>query len=396
MSRIKYEPKSVRELLTEMKDVSDTMIDLAYAALQFQDKEIAEQVRKLEAKMDELMYEIRILATMSVRSTDDAEKMTGVLQIANAAETISNATEEMVDLVLRDIEIHPVIQTALMETEERTDVVEVGGGSSLDGKILSNLRLPSRIGVWILALKRRGSWLVPPAKNTRIRGKDLLVAKGPEEGIEILHEMAGVPWKPRSLGRRLRKLRDALARMRDLSSSMVDMAYSAVLFRSREVAEEVRELEGVFDGLNYELSLAVLRAAKREKDVGKLNSVLQFVKYMEKISNSADLIADVILHGVELHPVFARALEEAEEQIGKVRVSKRSPLAGHTLGKLNLEVRTGVDVFTVKRGKKYIFNPADRVTILPGDYLIVRGPELGIENLKKIAAGRGKLPPLEE
>jgi uncharacterized protein with PhoU and TrkA domain len=175
--------------------------------------------------------------------------------------------------------------------------------------------------------------------------------------------------------------------MRDLSSVMVDMAYSSILLGSREAAEWVRELEEKFDKLNYKLWLATLRAARRERDVAKLNSVLQVVKCMEKISDAADSIADVVLRGVELHPVFAQALAQADEQIAKVEVSEGSSLAGRTLGKLNLWSTVGAYVLIIKRGKIYIFNPGMRTRIRAGDSLIVRGSALGVQKLKEMAAG---------
>ena len=51
---------TVRELLTEMKDISEVMVDLAYAAIMFDSEEIAEEVAHLEERMHTLNYEIRI------------------------------------------------------------------------------------------------------------------------------------------------------------------------------------------------------------------------------------------------------------------------------------------------------------------------------------------------
>ncbi len=396
MAKIEYEPRSVRELLTEIKDVSDMMIDLAYAGLLFESKEIAGQVRELENRMDELMYHIRILATLSARSVDDAEKMSGILQIANAVEMISNATGDLADLILRDIDVHPIVQDALRKADEKITRVKAARGSLLAGKKLSQLRFPSSIGVWVLAIKRDKKWMLDPSPRTKLKARDTLVAVGSEEGLDTLHEMAGVPEATWSVGRKLRRLRDTLAGMRDLGCMLVDMAYSSVLFRSRDVAEEVREMEEKFDELNYEVWLAVLRAAKRERDVARLNSVLQVAKCLERISDAADSIADVVLRRVGLHPVFEQALEESDEKIARVRVSKRSPLANRTLGKLDLWPRMGAFVLMVKHGKRYTFNPSKGTTVRPGDSLIISGSYLGVKNLEKVAAGRAELPPLQD
>ena len=117
MEKMEYRPKSVRELLTEMKDVSDLMVDLAYASLLFESKEIAERVHELEARMDELMYRIRIIAAVAARNVKEAQKITGILQVASAAEAMSNATGDIADLILRGINIHPIVREAIAKAD---------------------------------------------------------------------------------------------------------------------------------------------------------------------------------------------------------------------------------------------------------------------------------------
>jgi uncharacterized protein with PhoU and TrkA domain len=385
LEKIEYKPRSVRELLTEMKDVSDLMIDLAYASLLFKSEEIAERVHELEERMDELMYRIRIIAAVAARNVEEAQKITGILQVASAAEAISNATGDIADLMIRRIDVHPVVRDAIAKADEKLAEIQVREDSMLVGKKLHELRLPSNIGVWILAMKRGKDWIVPPTSDVVALAGDVLIARGPRDGIETLSKMAGMQKMASLIKGDLVPIRNALARMRDLSGVMVDMAYSSILLGSCEIAQWVRELEEEFDKLNYKLWLRTLRAAKRERDVTKLNSVLQIVKCMEKISDAADSIVDVVLRGVELHPVFARALAEADERIAKIEVSERSELANKSLGKLNLWPTMGAYVLMIKRGKCYIFNPGMKVRVRAGDSLIVRGSYFGVEKLKKAA-----------
>ncbi len=147
MTEVSQEPHNVRELLTETKDVSDLIIDLAYASILYEDEELAEQVRKLEDRMDGLMYQIRSLVSVSVRSMDDAEMTTGILQVADAAESISNAAGDIANLVLRDIQIHPVVKEALRAANEKIARIEVADDSDVVGECLDDLSLPSRFAV---------------------------------------------------------------------------------------------------------------------------------------------------------------------------------------------------------------------------------------------------------
>lgn len=385
--KVEFEPKSVRELLTEMKNISDLMIDLSYASVLFESDELADHVHALEARMDELMYHIRIIAAVAARNVQEARKITGILQVASAAEAISDATADIADLVRRDIKIHPVVRDALRTADERLVKVRINEGSILAGKKLRELRLPSSIGMWIFALKRGKKWIIQPLGDTELRVGDLLVAKGPEDGVVTLCGMAGARFEAVAPGKEMPFIRKALAEMRDLSSVMVDFAYSAILFGSREVAEEVRELEEEFDKLNYKLWLATLTAAARlESDVPRLNSVLQIVKCMEKISDAADSIVDVVLRKLELHPVFAGALAETEERIARVWIDAKSPLVGKSLGELNLWATMGVYVLLITRGRRHIFDPGRGVRLRAGDSLTVRGYAHGVEKLKRAAA----------
>lgn len=390
MQKIDYKPSSVRELLIEMKNTSDLMVELAYAALLLESSEIAERVHELERLMDDLMYRIRVMAAVAARNVREARKITGILQVASAAEAISNATGDIADLVLRGIDIHPIVHEAIWCADEKITAFEVCSGAMLTGKKLYELKLPSTVGVWILAIKRGGSWIVPPARDTEILAGDLLIVRGPSDGIGILCRMAGTHKKVHVIKEKLPLIRNSLSHMRDLSSVIVDLAYSSILLGSKEIAEEVRKLEEEFDKLNYKLWLATLKAAKKERNVARLNSVLQLVKCMEKISDAADSIVDVVLRGLELHPVFARALGETDEQVARVDVSKSSSLVGKTLGELNLWVTVGAYILVIKRMEHYIFDPGRTMRISAGDSLIARGSYYGVEKLKKIAAGGQK------
>ena len=52
--KIEYKPIPVSDLLLEMKNLSELMIDLAYSAALFNDKELAEDVIELESRIDTL------------------------------------------------------------------------------------------------------------------------------------------------------------------------------------------------------------------------------------------------------------------------------------------------------------------------------------------------------
>ena len=117
--KIEYRPVSVREALTEMKDVSEIMIDLAYSAALFNSHELAEEVLELEKRVDYLAYMLNMSAMLAARDAKDAEALTGILTVATATNEISDAAADIAALVLQEIGIHPLVRDAFEKMEER-------------------------------------------------------------------------------------------------------------------------------------------------------------------------------------------------------------------------------------------------------------------------------------
>ena len=89
--RIEYENIGVKESLIEMKDLSEQIIDLSYSAILFDSSDMASQVDELEERLDKLLYNVRIGLMLAARNREDAEQLSGILQVASAAEQIGNA-----------------------------------------------------------------------------------------------------------------------------------------------------------------------------------------------------------------------------------------------------------------------------------------------------------------
>lgn len=187
---IEYEPTSVKELLTEMKDVSELIVDLAYSAVLFDSKEIAEEVSFLEAKMDTLKYQIRLSSMLAARNVEEAEQLTGILQVASAAETIANAAGDMVKLLDIDIESRPFIPSILRDADEKINTTVLAQNSSLANRTLGELSLESEIGERVIAVKRNKKWIYDPDDNLKLKGGDRLIVRGVLDGFVHLKDLA--------------------------------------------------------------------------------------------------------------------------------------------------------------------------------------------------------------
>ncbi|MEZ5239439.1 MAG: hypothetical protein R2716_11020 [Microthrixaceae bacterium] len=68
-------PRSLRAMPAEAKDSLELMIDLAYAAVYFNDPGMASEVGELEERMNDLVQDMRAVCIMAVRRPAEAEGM---------------------------------------------------------------------------------------------------------------------------------------------------------------------------------------------------------------------------------------------------------------------------------------------------------------------------------
>ncbi len=187
---LKYEDKNVRELLTEMKDYSELIADLAYAAVVYTNNDLADEVGHIESEMDKMMYLIRLKTMLSARNIEDAKQLSGILQIASSAEKISDAAEDMVELLKYEEEAKSLLPHILEKADEIIKTLRVADSASMVNKKISSLAIESVTGIRVIAIRRRGRWIYGPTGDNFIRGGDLLVVSGSEEGYQNLNDLA--------------------------------------------------------------------------------------------------------------------------------------------------------------------------------------------------------------
>jgi uncharacterized protein with PhoU and TrkA domain len=189
---VEHKRKVFEEIVTrfvELKNTSELMIDLAYSSLMLNSKDLAEEVQRLEESMDKLHTDFELLALTSGFKKEEASGFLGLIRLGVATEKIADAAAEMAEVVLRDIEPHPVLKLAIKEAEETVTQACVTEGSSLIDKTLKEVRVPEETGMWILAIKR-GEKTLRPKPDTKIQVGDILIASGYAEGVEDLQKLA--------------------------------------------------------------------------------------------------------------------------------------------------------------------------------------------------------------
>jgi uncharacterized protein with PhoU and TrkA domain len=189
VKKTEYRPVPVRETLIQMKDISELMIDLAYSAALFHNKELAEEVMELETKVDDLVYLLYMNLMLAARDRLDAEKLSGVAKIGSLTNAISDAAADIASLVLHDIMVHPAVRAVFQRAEEHLVRVMVDENSFLAGKTIDDLELAAEVGVDIIAIRRGKIWHINPDKEILLP-EDVLVARGTADGLESLRRVA--------------------------------------------------------------------------------------------------------------------------------------------------------------------------------------------------------------
>jgi uncharacterized protein with PhoU and TrkA domain len=186
----KEEPfKTIANRLAELKNTSELMIDLAYSSLLLNSRHLAEEVQALEERMDELHTEFEQLVLSSGFTAQESENYLGLIRLGVATEQIADGGAEIAEVVLRELEPHPILKLAIEEAEETVVRVQVSPASSLVGKPLREAQIHEETGMWILAIRRGNVWL-RPKPNTTIEPNDVLIASGYAEGEEDLETLA--------------------------------------------------------------------------------------------------------------------------------------------------------------------------------------------------------------
>lgn len=381
--------KTVKDLLTDAKDASELMVDLAYAAVFFGDDDIANEVMRLEQTMSTSIDELRTLAILAARSPEDAEAMSGVLQVASSIEKIGDAAEDIARVVLKDLGVPHELRDDLRHAEESVARIRLREENTVEGKTLEELGLPTETGMWVIAIRRDVSWIFDPDSDEVLHAGDVLFVQGPEEGIDLVRQLAGAPPRnlpepaPRTLTG-LDRAVDLLIEMKNADEVAVGLAYSAILFRDKGLAAEVGSIEDATDEMHHDLERWVLRAVKEGANPDDLRGLLHLAFASERIADAAQEMTRLAEAEEEPHPIIAEALSETDEIVAEVQVREGSPAAGHTIRALSVRTETGMDVLAVQRAGRWIYRPRADFGLAAGDRVLAVGPEDGAAELQAL------------
>ncbi|MBD3228424.1 MAG: hypothetical protein GF329_09570, partial [Candidatus Lokiarchaeota archaeon] len=404
---ISFRPISVRKLITEMKNTTELMIDLAYSSILFNNEEIGKEIYKLEERMDTLTYYVMINTMLAARDVDSAKKLAPINTIAHAINKIADAAADIAGIIVQKLGYNEILLDVICHSAEPISRIEVSKKSKYINQTIGEIDVRSETGADIVAIRREMDWIYDPNKDTQIMAGDILIVRGAVPCIHMVNILLGDGSSSelqecKKIGEKLAKDTEARENIRSLleqleimlfqlkskSEMMVGLSFYSILFKSEEVARDVVEMEEIIDDLHVEFEKKILNLAKLLKNPLNLLGLLRIGIATETISDACEKIAEIVLRKLELHPLLNFILSDADETIVRVQVEENSSLIEEKVGSKLIQVETGMRIIALRRDDDWVYSPNKNLKIETGDILISIGPLNGKKKLEEMALAK--------
>jgi len=368
------------------------MIDLAYSAIKFSSKEIADETSKIEKRIHELTFllNLQIIQTQT-GGFKEAKALEPIVVMGFSIDKISDALADIARVVYINSDISDFTQLFWDEVPEPIVKITVNDNCEFIGMKRKDIHFRSKHGVDLIAIKRKDDWLF--GKENEIKTNDTLIIKGelkPLKELKILtydsevfsfdigeiKEESDFDLKNPEFYEEIKELKKDYVLITDISETMIELALAALFFNSYEVAEDVLEMESLMDGLNINFEKDLLNLTKLLNNPKILTGIMRIIFSCELISDAAAHLAENILEGFEPHIILQKAIEETSEIVVRETISADSYFKDKTYKQLqNQKYKRGFHIIALKRKNKWIYSFNTDFVFEEGDLLIGLGPK---------------------
>ena len=390
--KFKYKPISLKEILKQMKQNIDLMIDLAYSAIKFGSKELANEVYKIEQKIHELTFLLNFQIIQTHASgLEKAKELEPIVVMGYSIDKISDALSDIARVIYINSNIAYFTQLMWDYVPEPIVKIRVYEGCNFINLNRNDIHFRSQYGVDLIAIRRKSKWSFE--KDDKILLNDRLIVKGE---LEPLMELKSACHDDEPISFNLEKekkssvfdlsnpeIQDMLKNIKinyvkitDISETMTELALAALFFKNDEVAEDVLEMEELMDGLNINFEKDLLELASHIDNPKDLTGILRIVFSCEQIADAAQNIAESIVKGFEPHRILKQAITETSEIVVRETLSSDSYFKGKTYKKLqDNRYKRGFHIIALKRENVWIYSFKPDFTFKKGDLIISLGPK---------------------
>lgn len=385
MSKVAYEPISAKDALKQIRDLVSIMVDVAYGALLFEDKELAGEVKELRDSIVHLEYLLTMSLQIAVRDGRDAQATLPLVVLGKASTDIANSATDIANVLMKGFTVHDAIKELAQKTSRDLTRGKISEESILKGYNIREIVEKMNYSVTIFAVRKDKKWLIKPAEDMKLEAGNLIIASGSNSGINLLKMLIGGVTEEISpveedldqgeIEVLTENIVDYLIGLKDTSEVMVDIAYGAVLYNSKELAQLVNNMEKRVDTIRNKAELSVLKLAKTSTtdDISSFQGLMRVIEATEDISDAANQIAKIVLEEIPSHPIIELVIGESDESIFEKTVEEASVIVGKTIPTGNYLDEFGIRVLALKRAAGHFFKPRRRTKIRAGDTIVFTG-----------------------
>ena len=391
--KFKYKPLSLKEIIREMKKNIDLMIDLAYSAIKFGSKELADEAYKMEQRIHELTFLLNFqIIQAHPRGLDGAKKLEPLVVMGYSIDKISDALSDIARVVYINKDIPYLIQliSDISYVPEPIVKIVVNKGCTFISQYRKDVHFRSKHGVDLIAIRRGDKWLFE--KDEKVLMGDILIVKGEIQPIMDLKAICkdqelfsfdiekhkrelNIDLENPDICEKIEEIQRNYVLITDISESMIELALAALFFKNEEVAEDVLEMEELMDGLNIALEKDLLDLAQLVETPRDLTGIMRIVFSCELISDAAAHIAENIIKGFEPHAILQQAIRETSEIVVRETLSEDSYFKDKTYNELqDSRYKRGFHIIAMKREDKWIYRFKPDFIFEENDLLIGLGP----------------------
>lgn len=192
--------------------------------------------------------------------------------------------------------------------------------------------------------------------------------------------------------------KDALKQIKDLSSIIVDLAYSSIIYEDKGLADEVKELRDLAVKLNYLLTMSLQVAVRDGRDAQATIPLVVLGQASKDIANSATDISNVLLKGFTVHQTIKDLSQRVARDLMRGKISEESILKGYAIKDITEKMNYSVTIYGLRQNGKWIIKPDKSIKLEAGDLILASGSSSGISLLKLLVGGTAEeiSPPEEE
>ncbi|NPD88271.1 MAG: hypothetical protein HGN29_06090 [Asgard group archaeon] len=378
------EPDSVKDILIEMKTLSEICVDLAFASLLYSDRVVAEQVLVLEEKIDDLYKKLLDYLSLSIKSRNQAEQLRIYYIIGEANNIISDSAADIASLVLLDYQMENELKLVQQHMDQLVDLVPLEGSSVLCDESELSSCIHDMLGVDIIGIIRPDTKLLTNYDEIMKAG-DLLIFRGPLENVNHFISLAKGEHQTVEQARdaiikqgeitpekELKYHQDLLVTMKESAELAVDLAYVYAFEDLPEIKSLILSTEDKIDNLQYELIEEVLRLYKQEM-IGKktLMAYLRMADSFEEIADAAIKISFGVTTRHKPYTILEEVVDDSSEALDYIPVTKDSPYIGKTVKEAEY-LNDFMQILAIRQRGLYSLFPKDNEKIKAGDGLLIK------------------------